>query len=195
MLVAAGQAQLPLTTTTGRRPGPWCLQQGFARRCRGIDHLGLATGQRAQGIVGECASPRRRPGHHSLELADLVQGLLDLGQQLLVGEGLADEVGNAGLDSLDHVLLVATAGDHDEGHRLEAVLLSAPGEQLQARHLRHFPVAQDQVERLAREHGLRLAAIDRVFDSHSRKGITQAFLHQVTNERRIIHNQHTDLTH
>ncbi|MNN52356.1 hypothetical protein D3C81_1670490 [compost metagenome] len=124
-----------------------------------------------------------------------MQRLLDLGDQLLVGERLADVTGNAGLDRLDDVFLVAAAGHHHEWHAFEAVLLAAPGQQFQARHLRHFPVAQHQVKCFPGQQRLSLAAVDRVFDAHARKIVAQAFLHQVTNERSIVHDQHTDLTH
>ncbi|MCY1172019.1 hypothetical protein D9M73_121450 [compost metagenome] len=124
-----------------------------------------------------------------------MQRLLDLGDQLLVGERLADVTGNSGLDRLDNVLLVATAGDHHEGHCFEGVLLAAPGQQFQAGHFRHFPVAQDQVEGFLGQHGLGLSAIDRVFNPHAREIVAQALLDQVTNERRVVHDQHIDLTH
>ncbi|MNT55801.1 hypothetical protein D3C72_1930670 [compost metagenome] len=114
---------------------------------------------------------------------------------MLIGERLADKVGDARLDRLNHILLVTTAGHHDERQGLHRLLLSAPGQQLQPGHFRHFPVAQDQVKGFASQQSLGLAAVDRVLNDNPREIVAQALLHQVANERRIIHNQHTDFTH
>ncbi|MNP01173.1 hypothetical protein D3C76_929770 [compost metagenome] len=195
LLVTTGQAQLPLPTSAGRSRRHRCLgQQRFTSRCR-LDHLGLPSSKCIERIIGKRRSSGRRPSHACIELADLVQGFLDLGQQLFVGERLADKVGNAGLDSLNHVFLVATTGDHDERHCLEIVLLSAPGEQFKARQLWHLPITQHQIKRFAREQRLGFATIDRVFDNHAGKGVTQTFLYQVADKRGVIHNQYTDFTH
>ncbi|MNH23003.1 hypothetical protein D3C79_828810 [compost metagenome] len=114
---------------------------------------------------------------------------------MLVGERLAYKIGNTRLDRLNHVLLVATAGHHDERQGLHRLLLATPGQQLKAGHFRHFPVAQDQIEGLTAQQGLGLATVDRVFDHNTGEVVTQALLDQIANERRIIHNQHTDFTH
>ena len=124
-----------------------------------------------------------------------MQGLFDLVQQLLVGERLAHVAGNARLNRLHHVFLVATASHHHERHGLQVRLLAAPGQQLNAGHFRHFPVTQHQVEGFAHQDGLRLFAVHRIFDLDSGEVIAQALLHQVANKRGVIHHQHTDFTH
>jgi len=124
-----------------------------------------------------------------------VQGVLDLGQQLFVGERFADVAGNPGLDRLHHVLFVAAAGHHHERHGFELRLLTAPGQQLQAGHLGHFPVAQHQIEGFAHQDGLGLFAVHRIFNLDPGEVIAQALLHQVANKRGVIHHQYTDFTH
>ncbi|MCY1450821.1 hypothetical protein D9M71_676570 [compost metagenome] len=114
---------------------------------------------------------------------------------MLVGERLADKIGNPRLDRLDDVFLVTTAGHHDELQVFQRRLLTAPGEQFQAGHFRHLPVAQHQVERFLAQHGHGLATVDRVVDDHAREGIAQALADQVTDKRGVIHDQHIHFTH
>jgi hypothetical protein len=189
----------------GRRNWPWprppLVAEGFdALEGAGAGAAlgaaaGLAVGCTTSALPPVRAARESRAGGQGLQLAGAVQGLLDLGHQLVVGERLADVVGDAGLDGLHHVLLVAAAGDHDERGGLEFVLPTAPGEQFEAGQLRHFPVAEDQVGRLAGEHLLGLAAVDRFVDLDAGEVVAQALLHQITDKGGVVHHQHTDFAH
>ena len=138
LLSATGQPQLPLTATCrlcGRCRFGHRLDQRLRRRRRcgpGRNDFRAIARQCSQRVIGKCCvNARRGAGHQRLQLADLVQGFLYLGQQLLIGERLADEVRNTGLNRLNDVFLVATAGHHDERHVLQAFLLTAPGQQFE----------------------------------------------------------------
>src|SRR5690606_6492498 len=137
----------------------------------------------------------RRTGGQRIELAGPAQRLAHLAGQLLIAEGLADVIGDPGLNRLYHVFLVATAGDHDERHAFQTILRTAPIKQLKAGHFRHLPVAEDQVEAFTIKHLLGLATVHRLLDANAGEMPTQPFLDQITDERRIIHHQHTDLVH
>jgi len=62
-------------------------------------------------------------------------------------------------------------------------------------HLGHFPVAENQVETLATQQLLGLAAIDGLLDDDAGELTAQALLDQVADERRIIHHQYADFAH
>ena len=127
-------------------------------------------------------------GRQGFQLAAAAQGLLDLGHQLVIGEWLADVVRHPGLDRLDHVLLVAATGDHDERGSLEVFLGTAPGQQFEAGHLRHLPIAEDQVDVLPTEQLLGLAAVHGLLDMKAGEVVAQPFLHQISDEGGVIHH-------
>lgn len=95
---------------------------------------------------------------------------------------------NVGLDRLDHVLLVAATGDHDERGSLEVFLGTAPGQQFEAGHLRHLPIAEDQVDVLPTEQLLGLAAVHGLLDMKAGEVVAQPFLHQISDEGGVIHH-------
>ncbi|OMP13365.1 hypothetical protein COLO4_01819, partial [Corchorus olitorius] len=197
-----GQAQLALTEVGGGlATGGWRRRAageqggtggGSRRRDRcggGLDHVTAAGGQGTEGIIGEAGGRARLGAGLQLgELAGALQGLLDLGRQLFVGERLAHVVGHAGLDGLDDVFLVAAAGDHDEGHALVVRLGAKPAQQFQTGHAGHFPVAEDEVEALLAEHRLGAATIGRLVHRQPGKQVAQALLDQIANEGRVIHH-------
>ena len=118
-----------------------------------------------------------------------MQRLFNLGNQLLIAERFADIVADTRLNSLNNIGLVTTTGHHHERHTRAVGLRTKPLQQFQPAHLRHFPVAQNQIELRSRQHLLCLAAVGRFLDLQAREVTAQCFLDQVADKRRIIDDQ------
>ena len=99
------------------------------------------------------------------------------------------------MNRLHHVLFVTATGDHDKRDDLQSILLAAPGEQFQAGHFRHFPVAQNQVNRLTRQHLQGFAPVHGFLDLDTWKVIAQTLFHQITDKGCVVHYQHADFAH
>eukprot|EP00960_Hanusia_phi_P018854 555049-Hanusia_phi.AAC.1 len=89
-------------------------------------------------------SCRRRLAHRRLAPAE---SLCDLGRQLVLGHGLADEVGHARLLELGLVVRRIWPDDPQDNGRVRARSLAGPHllARVPARHVRHEPVEEDHV--------------------------------------------------
>ena len=87
------------------------------------------------------------------------------------------------------MITITTTGDHHKGGFLVTLIRSHPLENLDARHLRHLPVTQDEINFTLIHHSHGLTTIDRFINLTARVGIPDCFFYQVADERCIINDQ------
>ena len=80
-------------------------------------------------------------------LVGQAEGLIDLGLQLLLVEGLGHKGAHAGAHGLLLLFFVSLAGGHQKRERAESGMPAHPLQQLQTVLVGHVPVADNQIDR------------------------------------------------